>query len=314
MVQVYTEPLCRRHYSSLFGEAVICRLSILAISIALSLVVSYSTGGFWVKLKPDITQASVHYTYDAILVFEGNDIGQEMIWTSSPSINTEFGSKYVAATVQASEQDLNFDGKPDIIEFTATVAGAYPVYGVKALLQFTYVLKGGPLNLEMHSLAYLTHSSQLPGAVLYTDGELVLQQKNALTFGRYNDLFNQPMLSSAAPSVFTATQPSIQYEFQKILGSYLARNYTTLYTNNHPVWKAGNSDTFTLSMRIRIPPNQLVYYRPMVIEMLKGGWIQFLATFAVLWFLLSWAEVMIFKYRIVSTRVASDLVQKLHKF
>ncbi|MEW5312578.1 MAG: hypothetical protein WDW38_004202 [Sanguina aurantia] len=238
---------------SLFGEAVICRLSILAISIALSLVVSYSTGGFWVKLKPDITQASVHYTYDAILVFEGNDIGQEMIWTSSPSINTEFGSKYVAATVQASEQDLNFDGKPDIIEFTATVAGAYPVYGVKALLQFTYVLK------------------------------LVLQQKNALTFGRYNDLFNQPMLSSAAPSVFTATQ-------------------------------AGNSDTFTLSMRIRIPPNQLVYYRPMVIEMLKGGWIQFLATFAVLWFLLSWAEVMIFKYRIVSTRVSSDLVQKLHKF
>ncbi|MEW5302682.1 MAG: hypothetical protein WDW36_005441 [Sanguina aurantia] len=197
-----------------------------------------------------MVQASVHYTYDAILVFEGNDIGQEMIWTSSPSINTEFGSKYVAATVQASEQDLNFDGKPDIIEFTATVAGAYPVYGVKALLQFTYVLK------------------------------LVLQQKNALTFGRYNDLFNQPMLSSAAPSVFTATQPSIQYEFQKILGSYLARNYTTLYTNNHPVWKAGNSDTFTLSMRIRIPPNQLVYYRPMVIEMLKGGWIQFLATFA----------------------------------
>lgn len=68
--QVYTEPLCRRHYSSLFGEAVICRLSILAISIAMSLVVSYSTGGFWVKLKPDITQASVHYTYDAILVFE----------------------------------------------------------------------------------------------------------------------------------------------------------------------------------------------------------------------------------------------------
>lgn len=69
-LQVYTEPLCRRHYSSLFGEAVLCRLFILAISIAMSLVVSYSTGGFWIKLKPDITQASVHYTYDTILVFE----------------------------------------------------------------------------------------------------------------------------------------------------------------------------------------------------------------------------------------------------
>lgn len=68
--QVYREPLCRRHYSSLFGEAVFFRLSILAISIAMSLVVAYATGGFWVKLKPDVTQASVHYTYDAVLVFE----------------------------------------------------------------------------------------------------------------------------------------------------------------------------------------------------------------------------------------------------
>lgn len=35
-----------------------------------------------------------------------------------------------------------------------------------------FALQGGPLNLEMHGLAYLTHSSQLPGAVLYTDGEV----------------------------------------------------------------------------------------------------------------------------------------------
>lgn len=68
--QVYREPLFRRHYGRFFGEAVIFRISILAISIALSLVVAYATGGFWVKLKPDVTQANVHYTYDAVLVFE----------------------------------------------------------------------------------------------------------------------------------------------------------------------------------------------------------------------------------------------------
>lgn len=55
---------------------------------------------------------------------------------------------------QVSEQDLNFDGKPDIIEFTATVAGANPVYGVKALLQFTYVLKVGCSSTQQVSKGF----------------------------------------------------------------------------------------------------------------------------------------------------------------
>lgn len=42
------------------------------------------------------------------------------------------------AWLQASEEDINFDGKPDVIEFVASIQGDTPVYGVKALLQFHY--------------------------------------------------------------------------------------------------------------------------------------------------------------------------------
>lgn len=68
--QVYSEPLCRRHYASFIGEAVFFRVGLFLIAIVVSLVVAFATGGFWVKTKPTLDQPTVHYTYDAILLFE----------------------------------------------------------------------------------------------------------------------------------------------------------------------------------------------------------------------------------------------------
>lgn len=67
---MYKEPLCRRYYGSILGEALLLRVFAYLGAIALALVVAYATGGFWIKLKPDNVQASVHYTYDALLIFE----------------------------------------------------------------------------------------------------------------------------------------------------------------------------------------------------------------------------------------------------
>lgn len=54
--------------------------------------------------------------------------------------------------------------------------------------------------------------------------------------------------------------------------------------------------------------------RPQVIEMLKGGWIQWLATYLVLWWLLQWAEWLVFHFRLLSVRVASDFTPKAQRF
>ena len=70
MVQVYTEPLYRRHFSSLLGWPVLVRVGLLCIAIAVSLVVAYATGGFWIKITPTLAQATVHYTGDALIVIE----------------------------------------------------------------------------------------------------------------------------------------------------------------------------------------------------------------------------------------------------
>mmetsp|Transcript_6191 Transcript_6191/g.13482 ORF Transcript_6191/g.13482 Transcript_6191/m.13482 type:complete len:317 (-) Transcript_6191:902-1852(-) len=316
MVQVYTENLSRRHYSSIVSLAFLGRLALFLTAVAVSLVVAYATGGFWSKIKPTLQQPEVHYTYDAMLLFEGSEAGQEMIWTSSSFINNEFASAYVPASVQVAEEDLNNDNKPDVISFVADVHTPNPVYGVKALLQFKYEYTG-TVRLNMYSLAYFAWSSATPGGVLYTDGELMLQQKSPITDRKYNDLYNYPILNSqfnmTEPLTLQAVQASY-LQFESIIKSYLDRNYTTTYSNVFPVWKPSQGLGFELNMRIRIPPNQVVWYRPQVIEQLKFGWIQFLATYIVLWWLFSWLEFFVFKYRMLTTRVVSDVQPRIQKF
>jgi len=313
MPQVYSEPLCRRHYASWIGDAMVMRVGLFLIAIAVSLVVAFATGGFWIKLKPTVAQPTVHYTYDALLLFEGNQAGEERIWSTSQTVNTQFANKYIAASVQSGEEDYNFDGKPDVIEFNAQVQGGAPVYGVKALLQLRYQFKG-TVRLKMYSLAYLSYSSPAPGGALYTDGELVLQQRSPITDRKYNGLYDSPMLSSNSPSFVQAVEGATELQFESIIKSYLDRNYTTAYQNNFPVWKPGPGNSFTLNMRIRIPPNQVVWIRPQVIEMLKFGWIQFLATYVVLWWLFSWLQFFAFRYRLVDSRVISDVQPKAQRF
>lgn len=67
---MYKEPLCRRYYGNIVGEAALFRFIIYLVAIILALVAAYATGGFWVRLKPVNVQATVHYTQDALLVFE----------------------------------------------------------------------------------------------------------------------------------------------------------------------------------------------------------------------------------------------------
>lgn len=67
---MYAEPLCRRHYDGWLGPATLLRVSLLLLSIGVSLVMAFATGGFWTKTKPTLSQPRVTYTQEALLIFE----------------------------------------------------------------------------------------------------------------------------------------------------------------------------------------------------------------------------------------------------
>mmetsp|Transcript_7882 Transcript_7882/g.15352 ORF Transcript_7882/g.15352 Transcript_7882/m.15352 type:complete len:315 (-) Transcript_7882:171-1115(-) len=314
MVQVYKDPICRRYFSPILGFPFIARVVLHLGAIALSLVIAYATGGFWNKIRLQPIQATVHYTNDALIILEGSSVGQEQIWSTSQIVNEAMYSNFVPANFKVGEEDYNHDGKPDVINFKIKLSSSYPVHSVKSLFQFKYSVNS-KFKLEMYGLAYVSHSSAVPGGYLYTDGQLLFQQTNPITDKWFNTRYNTPILNSTQPTNASAVQPQSQIQIASILQNYLDRNYTTLYANYYPVWHAGAVSTdFTLDIRIRIPSADVVKIRPQEIEMLKHGWIQFLATFAVIWWLLQYLEWFAFTYRLIPARVLLDTVPKQHRF
>ena len=114
------------------------------------------------KTHTYITQPSVRFKYDMMLVFEGSMPGNERVWSTFESVNALYAGSLAAVDVQASEQDLNMDGKMDIIDVKAVAKGLGDVHGVKAMMAFDYAL-GGRIDLALNGMAYASHVSPLAG-------------------------------------------------------------------------------------------------------------------------------------------------------
>jgi hypothetical protein len=69
-LQVYHEPLCRRHYASFASTAAGFRLFIRVLVVVLAFLLAFATGGFWKKISHDVVQPTVHYSGDALMVLE----------------------------------------------------------------------------------------------------------------------------------------------------------------------------------------------------------------------------------------------------
>lgn len=102
-------------------------------AVLVSAVIAYTAGGIWEKYSVAIGQADVRFTYDMIVVLEGN--AGERVWSSYPALNNALAARQISASVQVAEDDFDNDGKVDSFDVTWTGYGAEDVRGVKALCQ-----------------------------------------------------------------------------------------------------------------------------------------------------------------------------------
>lgn len=63
----------------------------------------------------------------------------------------------------------------------------------------------------------------------------------------------------------------------------------------------------THALTLRAGLITLPCHRPPAAQALKWGWVQFGAVFLVLWWLLTWFECRVFRFRVLDTRVLSDV-------
>ena len=156
------------------------------------------------KTHTYVTQPTVRFKYDALMMFENTVPGAERVWSTFDSVNALMGAKLAAVDVQASEQDLNMDGKVDVIDIKAVARGLGDVHGVKAMFAFDYAI-GGRVDLALNGMAYVSHISPLPGSGLYVDGYLKLEQRDAIQAGTTRLDYNRSVFPLRRTASWRAT-------------------------------------------------------------------------------------------------------------
>ena len=80
----------------------------------------------------------------------------------------------------------------------------------------------------------------------------------------YSSAYNVPLIGSQSTADAAATQADAVAALPALLSRYAARNITTAFAAQYPVWTAAagsGAGEFELDVRIRVPPSQLLLYR-----------------------------------------------------
>eukprot|EP00899_Mesostigma_viride_P011468 jgi/Mesvir1/20321/Mv19911-RA.1 len=312
MVQIYGEPLLRRHYAGAISAASCFRLGGLILCIVVTFIVAYATKGLWVKVGSFREQPDVHFSYQALLILESRGgPGSTKVWSTSHVLNEALASSLVPCSLQATEEDYNQDGLVDTIDIKLLAPAAEEVHSVKLLLGFTYELHER-VDLTMQSAAFISESSPLPGKGLFVDGELKLRLREPLDDDdKHRRVYDQPVFDPGHKGELRGLD---MISLTGILSAYAARNETTVLDAPFRVWESGQTPGFAVTARVRIPSAQQIEYNLGTLEMFKLGWVQYIAIFVVFWWCFYWVEYVTFRYRILTTRVISDAQIKLHHF
>ncbi|KAK2841716.1 hypothetical protein Q5P01_011916 [Channa striata] len=219
---VYSHPALVRYKTSVCTKATLFLLVVLCLTYIPPLLVAYRSQGFWVKRSTYEEQPVVRFQYETLLVAATNSQGDYVAWSTYPSLNNMLGANLRTPAVSVREVDQNQDGKLDLLVFQLQLPlkPEEQVYSVQLLLGFSYQLFRMS-TVVMQSLAYVQHSSSVPGAKLFISGDLRLQQRTPLPHRGLYNIYNVSVIDGSSP--FASA-----YDLNNIIRSYQERNCNVL--------------------------------------------------------------------------------------
>ncbi|KAM3870419.1 transmembrane protein 231 [Diretmus argenteus] len=277
--EVYSHPALIRYKTSVCTKATVFVVVVLCLTYIPPLLVAYRSHGFWVKRSTYEEQPVVRFQYQTLLVAATSTKGDYVAWSTFPHFNNMQGDNLRIPAVSVREEDQNQDGKLDrlIFHLQLPLKPEEQLYGVQLLLSFSYQLFRMS-TVVMQSLAYVQHSSSIPGAQLFISGDLKLQQRTPLPHRGLYNVYNVSAIDGSSP--FASA-----YDLVNIIGAYQERNLTTVLSCPSPVWTVGRAagSPFLLNAEIRYPMEPSTY-RPGFWEAIKFAWIQYVSVLLVfLW-------------------------------
>ena len=202
------------------------------------------------------------------------------------SVNEENGDNnslfQSAPLIKYSYFDDNNDGLIDRFNFKITFLADYPVdqiKNIKLVFFFRYEFKENVVG-KMNTVAMADIDTPLGASYIKVDGDLNLQQKNAIdrtTF--YNEnIYRFIYRSNTNQDTQTSTDNNYQiYDFNTIAQEYYSRDFSTLYDYDTYIVPMKNPRIVRLEVNINVPSFQKILYSTPLFTKIKFFWAQYVS-------------------------------------
>ncbi|CAL8293118.1 unnamed protein product [Boreogadus saida] len=292
--EVYSHPALIRYKTSVCTKATLFLVVVLCLTYISPLLVAYRSQGFWIKRSSYEEQPVVRFQYQTIFVASTNTKGDYVAWSTFSSFNNMLGPNLRIPTISVKEQDQNQDGKLDrlILEVQLPLKPEEEVYSVQLLLTFSYRLFRMS-TVVMQSLAYIQHSSPVPGAQLFVAGDLRLQQRVPLPHRGLYNVYNVSVIDGSSP--FASA-----YNLVNIIKAYQERNLTTTFSCPSPPTIIMTRCLLMFNPgRMLLNRSSLSTYRPGFWETIKGAWIQYVSVLLVFLWVFTRVQTFVFQNQVL---------------
>ncbi|XP_053305353.1 transmembrane protein 231 [Spea bombifrons] len=296
LYEIYSHPALIQYRSRVCSKATLFLLLVLGLTYIPPLLVAYRSHGFWLKQSTYEEQPNVRFRYEALLIAMNDLSGGYVAWSTFQEFNSLVGDRLRLPLVSAREEDKNQDGKMDQLYFRLELPlqATENIYGVQLILTFSYQLYRMS-TFVMQSMVLIQHSSPIPGAQLYINGDLRLQQREPLKHQGLDTRYNFTVINGTSP--FASA-----YELTNIIAVYQERNVTTILNNPSPAWLVGRavSDPFVINAIIRYPVESISYL-PGFWEMIKFAWIQYVSVLLIFLWVFERIKIFVFQNQVLTT-------------
>ena len=262
--------------------------------------------GFWTKVKVHREQATVAFRHEVLVELHGAS-GESWTYSSLASVNALQADTLRVGTIGVTAEDEDEDEKPEAyhVHVSMPLRAGEAVHAASVAVFFDYYLSE-QFRLKVDAMALATVESARAGSRWTVDGELHVSQRRPQLFATDRVV---------TPAMLPANRPLVvdDVAVPALVGRYRNRTVSVDYARQYSHWTGGETGTFEIEATVRVP-HDYIYYVPGFWETIKFGWMQFLAVFIVLWYILRVVRAYTFQQQVVETKVVWDTTPKLKPF
>eukprot|EP00930_Biecheleria_cincta_P052085 TRINITY_DN37326_c0_g1_i1.p1 TRINITY_DN37326_c0_g1~~TRINITY_DN37326_c0_g1_i1.p1 ORF type:complete len:325 (+),score=38.11 TRINITY_DN37326_c0_g1_i1:71-1045(+) len=308
------------HYTRVFVAKRCSAAYLLWVASAIALVVfplfaTFATDNVWVKEGFYRTQPEVTFDHDIFVVAAANSPNDAVGWSTRQELSSLLPRHVRVPTVRSAVEDHNRDGVADVLKLSVelpTGVSANDSGYKKVLLLASYkVLLRGKINEQLGGLVAVDLGSPYLASGLWVQGKMSFKQSLPIfqNDGVRTVYSQNPLAIDARSNWLPQHQP---LTVQALLARYSMRNETVHLEQAVPAmwdYSFASSGYFKIQVFMEVPP-QLIYYVPRAVEIIKLGWVQFLAFLLPTWLILRCLKDIAFEHQLVETFVVPQLPEK----